>query len=73
MIITKEECVFLAELTLGKPVTCKLAAVSVTAVIDPDAWPLSLVLKLSSPRGMVMRGELVSHCLLFVTTGVEIL
>lgn len=69
VIVAEEEGVFLVELALGKSVTCKLAAVSGTAhgVVDPDAWALSVVLKLSSRLGMIMGRELVPHCLLLVT------
>lgn len=69
VIVAEEECVFLIELALGKSVTCKLAAVSgtVPGVVDPEAWALSVVLKLSSRLGRIRGRELVPHCLLFVT------
>lgn len=67
MIIAKEEYVFLVELALGKLVTCKLAAVSVTvpgaAVPDSGAWALFLVLELSSSLLLEVSFSPTAFCL----------
>lgn len=51
--VTKEECVLSVEMTSGKPVSCKWAAMSVTVNREvPSAWMLAVVLDLLS--GLVL-------------------